>query len=279
MVESRGARWFLRVGAAVVLAFIYFPLVIVTLYAFNANITQSWPIEHWTTEWFSVAFHDEDVRNAFFLSLKAAFFATLVALVLGSLLAFALSRFSFFGQNALTFLVVLPIALPGIVTGIALNATITTVLEPIGISFGLATIVDRPRDVLHRARLQQRRRAAFDGLRGRFDEASSDLGADSWTTFRRVILPLDAHLAHGRWVARVRALLRRGHRHRLHVRGRADTADLDLDERREAAGAADRERRRVRRRPHLDHPGVRGAAARWAGGEAREGRTVGLAEP
>ena len=95
------------------LAFIYFPLVIITLYAFNENITQSWPIEDWTTKWFSVAFHDEDVRSALWLSVKAAFLATLVALVLGTALAFAMARFSFFGQNALSFLVVLPIALPG----------------------------------------------------------------------------------------------------------------------------------------------------------------------
>ena len=188
MVEGRGTRWFLRIATGAVLTFIYFPLVIVTLYAFNANITQSWPIQDWTTKWFSVAFHDEDVRAAFFLSVKAAFLATIVALVLGTLLAFAMSRFEFFGRNALSFLVVLPIALPGIITGIALNATITTVLQPIGISFGLATIV-----IGHAtfcivlaynnvvARLRRTTRTV--------EEASTDLGADTWTTFRRVILP------------------------------------------------------------------------------------------
>jgi putative spermidine/putrescine transport system permease protein len=188
MVEGRGTRWFLRIATGAVLAFIYFPLVIVTLYAFNANITQSWPIQSWTTKWFSVAFHDEDVREAFLLSVKAAFLATTVALVLGTLLAFAMSRFEFFGRNALSFLVVLPIALPGIITGIALNATITTVLQPIGISFGLATIV-----IGHAtfcivlaynnvvARLRRTTRTV--------EEASTDLGADTWTTFRRVILP------------------------------------------------------------------------------------------
>ena len=188
MVEGPATRWFLRIATAVVLAFIYFPLVIITLYAFNENITQSWPIEDWTTKWFSIAFHDEDVRSALWLSVKAAFLATLVALVLGTALAFAMARFSFFGQNALSFLVVLPIALPGIVTGIALNATINTVLEPIGISFGLATIV-----IGHAtfcivlaynnvvARLRRTSRS--------FEEASADLGADSWTTFRRVVMP------------------------------------------------------------------------------------------
>lgn len=188
MVEGRGTRWLLRIATALVLGFIYFPLVIVTLYAFNANITQSWPIQDWTTKWFSVALHDEDVRAAFFLSVKAALLATAVALVLGTLLAFAMSRFDFFGRNALSFLVVLPIALPGIITGIALNATITTVLQPLGISFGLATIV-----IGHAtfcivlaynnvvARLRRTSRTV--------EEASTDLGADTWTTFRRVILP------------------------------------------------------------------------------------------
>jgi len=188
MVEGRGTRWFLRIATGAVLAFIYFPLVIVTLYAFNANITQSWPIQDWTTKWFSVAFHDEDVRDAFLLSVKAAFLATMVALVLGTLLAFAMSRFEFFGRNALSFLVVLPLALPGIITGIALNATITTVLQPIGISFGLATIV-----IGHAtfciviaynnvvARLRRTSRTV--------EEASTDLGADTWATFRRIIVP------------------------------------------------------------------------------------------
>jgi putative spermidine/putrescine transport system permease protein len=188
MVEGRATRWFLRIATVGVLVFVYFPLVIITLYAFNGNITQSWPITNWTTKWFSVALHDEDVRAAFLLSIKAAFVATLIALVLGTALAFALARYRFFGQNALTFLVVLPIALPGIVTGIALNATITTVLQPLGISFGLATIVIGHATfciVLAYNNVIARLRRTSQS----FEEASSDLGADSWTTFRRVIMP------------------------------------------------------------------------------------------
>jgi putative spermidine/putrescine transport system permease protein len=99
-----------------------------------------------------------------------------------------MSRFSFFGQNALSFLVVLPIALPGIVTGIALNATINTVLQPIGISFGLATIVIGHATfcivIAYNNVVARLRRTSLS-----FEEASSDLGADSWTTFRRVIVP------------------------------------------------------------------------------------------
>ena len=141
MVEGPLTRWLLRLGTGFVLAFIYFPLVVIGLYAFNDDVTQAWPIQNWTTKWFTVAFHDPDVRDAFFLSVKAATLATLIALVLGTCLSFVISRYRFFGRETISFLVVLPIALPGIVTGLALNATINTVFEPMGIGFGLTTIV------------------------------------------------------------------------------------------------------------------------------------------
>src|SRR6478736_5927472 len=141
MTEGPLIRWLLRLGTGLVLVFIYFPLVVIGLYAFNDDVTQAWPIQNWTTKWFTVAFHDPDVRDAFFLSVKAATLATLIALVLGTCLSFVISRYRFFGRETISFLVVLPIALPGIVTGLALNATINTVFEPIGIGFGLTTIV------------------------------------------------------------------------------------------------------------------------------------------
>ena len=82
MVEGTLTRWMLRLGAAFVLVFIYFPLVVIGLYAFNDDITQAWPIQNWTTKWFEVAFNDPEVRDAFLLSIKAATSATLIALVL-----------------------------------------------------------------------------------------------------------------------------------------------------------------------------------------------------
>jgi putative spermidine/putrescine transport system permease protein len=188
MVEGRVTRWMLRIASAFVLAFVYFPLVVIGLYAFNDNVTQSWPIEGWTTKWFSAAFHNEEVRDAFFLSVKAAVLATAVALVLGTCASLAVARYRFFGRETISFLVILPIALPGIVTGIALSATIDTVLEPIGINAGLFTIVVGHATfcvvVVYNNVIARLRRTG-----GSFEEASSDLGADSWQTFRRVTLP------------------------------------------------------------------------------------------
>ena len=188
MVESRVTRVLLRVGAGITLAFIYIPLFIVGLYAFNAQVTQGWPIEDYSTKWFSVAFHDEDVREALKLSVYAALGATAIALVLGTLASMAVARYRFFGREVITFAVILPIALPGIVTGLALQATIIDVLGPLGITFGLTTIIIGHATfcvvVVYNNVIARMRRTA-----GNLDEASADLGADNWQTFRFVMLP------------------------------------------------------------------------------------------
>lgn len=188
MTESRLTRILLRLGTAAVLVFIYFPLVVIALYAFSDDVTQAWPINGWTTHWFRAAWEDEDVRSAFLLSVKAAALATVIALVLGTAASLAVARYRFFGRDAISFLVILPIALPGIVTGIALNAMIDTVFEPIGISFGLFTIVVGHATfcivVVYNNVIARLRRVSAS-----FEEASSDLGADAATTFRKVTLP------------------------------------------------------------------------------------------
>ena len=188
MTESRTARIFLRLGAAGTLAFIYFPLVVIAIYAFNENISQTWPIEAYTTKWFSVAWNNPDVRDALWLSVKAASGATVIALVLGTLAGLAVSRSRFFGREVISFLVILPIALPGIVTGLALQATILNVLDPLGISFSIWTIVIGHATfcivVLYNNAVARMRRVS-----GKLDEASVDLGADGWQTFRFVTFP------------------------------------------------------------------------------------------
>ena len=188
MVESPLTRFLLRGGAIATLAFIYAPLLVIALYAFNQNVTQAWPIENYSTRWFSVAYHNEDARDAFRLSITAALGATAVALVLGTLASMAVSRYRFFGREVVTFAVVLPIALPGIVTGLALQATILDVLGPLGVSFGLATIVIGHATfcvvVVYNNVIARMRRTT-----GSLDEASADLGADSWQTFRYVMFP------------------------------------------------------------------------------------------
>jgi putative spermidine/putrescine transport system permease protein len=172
------------VGAALVLVFLYVPLVIVVLYAFNDSIGQAWPIQEYTTKWFSAAWNNEQVREALPNSLVVATVATLFALIIGSLAAFAVHRFRFFGRNSVSFLLVLPIALPGIVTAIALNTTINNSQIPFGlltIFIGHATfcIVVVYNNVV--ARLRRTSPSIV--------EASMDLGADGWQTFRYVTFP------------------------------------------------------------------------------------------
>jgi putative spermidine/putrescine transport system permease protein len=183
-VESRAARLLIRFGTAFTLAFLYVPLGIVVLYAFNDSIGQAWPIEDFTTKWFGVAWREPAVREALWNSLRAASAATLFALVLGSLAAFAVHRFRFFGRNTVSFLLVLPIALPGIVTAIALNTSINN----FGIPFGLFTIVVAHSTfcivVVYNNVLARLRRTPTSLV-----EASMDLGADGWQTFRYVTFP------------------------------------------------------------------------------------------
>ncbi|MFO7590654.1 MAG: ABC transporter permease [Acidimicrobiia bacterium] len=188
MVESRLTRALLRLGAGFTLFFIYFPLIVIGLYAFNGQVTQRWPIDDWSTKWFPVAFENDSVRAALKNSIVAGLAATAIALVLGTLASMAITRYRFFGREVVTFAVILPIALPGIVTGLALQATIKDVLGPLGVKFGLATIVIGHATfcvvVVYNNVLARLRRTA-----GSLDEASADLGADSWQTFRYVMFP------------------------------------------------------------------------------------------
>jgi putative spermidine/putrescine transport system permease protein len=168
-----------------VVAFLWIPIAIMTVYAFNASNIQSWPIPGLTTRWFSQAWEDEQVRDALWLSTKAALLATGIALVLGSLAAFGLARSRFFGRDAVSFLFVLPIALPGIITGLALNSFFVFW----GLSFSLWTIVVGHATfcvvVVYNNVLARLRRTS-----GSFFEASADLGASGFQTFRYVTLPL-----------------------------------------------------------------------------------------
>ena len=188
-METRTARIGLRVATLLTLAFIYFPLTVIALYAFNQRRTQTWPISGLTVHWWERAFHNPGVRDAVLRSVEAALGATAIALVLGTLASLAVQRYRFFGRETISFLVILPIALPGIVTGMALNATFRTVLEPFGVGFGIFTIMVGHATfcivVMYNNVLARLRRSS------RFiEEASMDLGADTWQTFRYVTLPL-----------------------------------------------------------------------------------------
>lgn len=175
----------LRAGVWVTMAFIYIPLGIIFLYAFNESRLLEWPPPGLTLEWFDKAFENEGARNALWTSFKVGLLATGVALVLGTLGSLAVSRHRFFGRETVSFLVILPIALPGIVTGMALNATFTQVMD---INLGLFTIVTAHATfcivVVYNNVIARLRRVSTS-----FEEASADLGATPWQTFRRVTFP------------------------------------------------------------------------------------------
>ena len=170
-----------------VLVFLYVPILIIFLYAFNGDRGQSWPITNWTIEWFRAAFDNPGLRDAVVLSLEAAIGATVIAVVLGTLASFAVHRFRFFGRETVSFILVLPLALPGIVTGMALNSTINS----FGIPFGLATIIIGHATfcvvVVYNNVVARLRRTSRT-----IEEASMDLGADTLQTFRHVTLPVIA---------------------------------------------------------------------------------------
>ncbi|MEX0984312.1 MAG: ABC transporter permease [Actinomycetota bacterium] len=184
---SRGPRagWGLKIGTVLLLVFLYLPLGVIVLYAFTTQSTSfTFPPPGLTTDWFAVAFRQENMWDAFGRSLAVASAATGVALLLGGSLAAAVYRATFFGRNALAFVVVLPIALPGIVTGLALRATFVSVGFPLGywtIVIGHATfcIVIVFNNVV--ARLRR--------MSPNLVEASADLGASGWQTFRWVVWP------------------------------------------------------------------------------------------
>jgi putative spermidine/putrescine transport system permease protein len=186
-MESSWLRAALRAWVVLVLAFLFIPIVLIVLYAFNSSNIESWPIAGFSVHWFRVAAHDPQVRSAFLLSVRVGLIATVLALLLGSAVAYALHTFAFFGRDAISFLLVLPLALPGIITGIALNSFFSFT----GIQFGTVTIVIGHTTfcivVVFNNLIARLRRTP-----GSLAEASMDLGARGWQTLRYVTLPLSA---------------------------------------------------------------------------------------
>jgi putative spermidine/putrescine transport system permease protein len=182
---SKRTRLALRIGTGITLAFIYIPLIVIALYAFNDSRSQSWPLEGFTLTWFDKAFHNPGVRDALWTSLKAGLGATAIAIALGTLAAMAVARHRFFGRDTISFVVVLPLALPGIVTGMALNATFTQVL---GVDLTLFTVIVGHATfcivVVYNNAVARLRRTGVS-----LEEAANDLGAGPWRTFRDVTFP------------------------------------------------------------------------------------------
>jgi putative spermidine/putrescine transport system permease protein len=179
------AGWLLRAATATGLAFLYIPIAVIALYAFNAERIQVWPIRQFSTQWFGSAWDNPSVRAALGLSIQVGLLSSLIAIVLGSLAAFAVHRFRFFGREVFSLALVLPIALPGIVTGLALNASARTA----GINFSTFTIVLGHATfcivVVYNNVIARLRRTSRN-----IEEASMDLGADTWQTFRYITFPV-----------------------------------------------------------------------------------------
>ena len=165
---SRWANRAFKLWVAGVLAFIYIPLLTVFMYALDPGRTQRWPTSGVSLKWFSKALQNDGFWSALWMSARVGLLAAGIAIVLGTLAAFAVHRYSFFGRDAVTFAVIIPIALPGIVTGIALNSTFSDQGVLGGVPFGIFTIV-----VGH----------------GTFCIVTADLGATRWQTFTQVIFP------------------------------------------------------------------------------------------
>jgi putative spermidine/putrescine transport system permease protein len=177
-----------KLAAVGALLFLHLPLAVVVLYAFTTDdSTFRFPLPGLTTAWFAIAWGRSDVWAALWLSVKVALVATFVAVVLGSLAAAAVSRSRFFGRDALSFLLVLPLALPGIVTAIALRSALGLLQIPFSfwtIIIGHATFC---MVIVYNNVLARFRRMGSSQM-----EASMDLGANSFQTFRHIVLP---HLA------------------------------------------------------------------------------------
>jgi len=182
---SRSAKMVLAFLSLATLTFIYLPLGVVLINSFNASKNMSWPPKEFTLHWWQVASQSSGMLSALGTSIVVATASAALALVLGTLLALAMSRYSFFGKQPVSLMVILPIALPGIVTGIALNNAFRTLL---GVKLTIATLI-----IAHATfcivTVYNNALARLNRMNKNMEEASADLGAGIWTTFRLVTLP------------------------------------------------------------------------------------------
>jgi putative spermidine/putrescine transport system permease protein len=176
--------WWLSAATVAALLFIHVPLLLIIIYSFSVDVSFQFPPSGLTTQWYGEAWQREDMWQALWLSVKVASIATAIALVLGTLAAAALWKSKFFGKDYVSLLFILPIALPGIITGIALRSAFNIMDIPFSIwtiVLGHATFCIV---VVYNNALARFRRLSTSMI-----EASMDLGADGFQTFRHVVLP------------------------------------------------------------------------------------------
>lgn len=182
--DAQHPAWWLSIATVAALLFIHMPLFLIIIYSFSADVSFQFPPSGLTTKWYGEAWQRTDMWKALWLSVRVAFIATMIALVLGTLAAAALWKSRFFGKDYVSLLFILPIALPGIITGIALRSAFNL----FDIPFSIWTIVLGHATfcivVVYNNAL-----ARFRRLSGSMIEASMDLGADGFQTFRYIVLP------------------------------------------------------------------------------------------
>jgi len=185
---SKTAKVALLAIVGFILAFMYIPLFVVILNSFNEAQLSSWPIENFSLYWWEFAASYEPIRLALLNSVIVATAAMVIASLLGTLVAFALNRYEFFGKSTVNLLVVLPIALPGVVTGVAFSNTYSNFLSPIGIDIGYFGLI-----VSHATfcivMVFNNVYARLKRMNPSLQEASMDLGAGLWETFQLVTFP------------------------------------------------------------------------------------------
>jgi putative spermidine/putrescine transport system permease protein len=185
---SRTAKLTIGLLVLIVIIFLYLPLFVVVLNSFNSAALSAWPIREFSLDWWIFAATYEPIRMALLNSVIVASAAMVFASVLGTLVAFALNRHEFFGKSTVNLLVVLPIALPGVVTGVAFSNTYSNFLSPIGIDIGYFGLI-----VSHATfcivMVFNNVFARMKRMNPSLQEASMDLGAGLWETFRLVTFP------------------------------------------------------------------------------------------
>ena len=183
--RSQKSPMALKIAAAAGLLFLHLPILLIFVYAFTTEErSYQWPPPGLTTHWLGITWNRPDVWQALTLSVQVAAISTAIALVLGTLCAAAVSRSRFFGRETISLLVILPIALPGIITGIALRSAFS--LAEIPFSFWTIVLGHATFCVVV---VYNNAVARFRRTSGSLVEASMDLGADGFQTFRYVILP------------------------------------------------------------------------------------------
>jgi putative spermidine/putrescine transport system permease protein len=182
------SRGILIALVGLILIFMYVPLFVLVLNSFNESNIASWPIQGFSFNWWEFASTYEPIRTALLNSLIVATGSMTIASILGTLVAFALKGFDFFGKGTVNLLVVLPIALPGVVTGVAFSNTYNTFLSPAGFNIGYFGMI-----VAHATfcivMVFNNVFARLKRMNPSLQEASADLGAGLWQTFRLVTFP------------------------------------------------------------------------------------------